>query len=118
MELNYEEKEGILYPQIQISENQEADQKPLGKYGQMSLNYLKKNHLNRYNLLLATGKLIPMMHEVNEQAYKLLETIMNQELEENPLTNQQDTMLSFQEKIQAKSIAEEIVLREIVFKER
>ena len=35
LKLNYIEKNGILYPDIQISNNAEADKHPIGKYGMM-----------------------------------------------------------------------------------
>lgn len=71
VELNYKQIEGIMYPEIQNSNNKEADETPLGKYGQMALSYLKENHPHRYSYLLMEGELLPIMHKVNEEAFKL-----------------------------------------------
>ncbi|MFC3923253.1 TnpV protein [Clostridium punense] len=116
--MNYKEVEGIFYPEIQISKDKEADEKPLGKYGQMALNYLKENHPNRYSLLLAKGELMPTMHKVNKEAYGKLELIMEQILKTNPIKNPKNTMESFKYREQVKQTAEEIVLLEIVYQIR
>jgi len=42
VELEYIEVDGILYPKIQISNDVEYDEMPLGKYGRMRLKYLKE----------------------------------------------------------------------------
>ncbi|WP_416232318.1 TnpV protein [Clostridium kluyveri] len=118
LELNYKEIDGILYPEIQISKDKEADEKPLGKYGQMALNYLKENHPNRYSLLLATGKLMPTMHKVNQEAYQKLELIIEQILKKNPVQNPETTVESFKYREQVKQTAEEIILLEIVYQVR
>ncbi|NFH74456.1 TnpV protein [Clostridium botulinum] len=113
IEMEYEKKDGILYPKIQVNKKEE----PLGKYGQMALKYLKENHLNRYNLLLATGELMPIMHQVNEEAYNQLDLIMEQILKEEKI-NKESTMEVYKKRIQAKAIAEEIILKEIILKIR
>ena len=76
VELNYTEIDGIMYPEIQNSNNREADETPLGKYGQMALSYLKENHPHRYTYLLMEGELLLTMHKVNEEAHNHLNTII------------------------------------------
>ncbi|MFQ9978451.1 TnpV protein [Clostridium cadaveris] len=118
LNLNYKEIDGILYPEIQISKNKEMDQTPLGKYGQMALNYLKNNHQNRYSLLLAQGELMEKMHQVNEEAHQRLEILIEQMLKTDPIMNPENTMESFKRREKIKETAEEIVLHEIVYKMR
>ncbi|OSA94620.1 UNVERIFIED_ORG: hypothetical protein B2H93_08160 [Clostridium botulinum] len=118
LNLNYKEIDGIFYPEIQISKGKEVDQKPLGKYGQMAMNYLKNNHQSRYSLLLAQGELIEKMHQVNEEAYQRLEILMEQMLKTNPIQNPENTMENFKHREMIKETAEEIVLHEIVYKTR
>ncbi|WP_084757127.1 MULTISPECIES: TnpV protein [unclassified Clostridium] len=118
LNLSYKEIDGIFYPEIQISRNKEVDQKPLGKYGQMALNYLKNNHQSRYSLLLAQGELMEKMHQVNEEAYQRLEVLMEQMLKTDPIMNPENTMESFKHRKRIKETAEEIVLHEIVYKMR
>uniref|UniRef100_UPI0036F2AB51 TnpV protein n=1 Tax=Clostridium faecium TaxID=2762223 RepID=UPI0036F2AB51 len=118
MELNYIEKDGILYPQIQISEEQKLDNTDLGKYGRMAMRYLKENHPNRYSLLLMEGKLTDTMLKVNEEAYNKMDLLMEQMLKEDPITNPMNTMETYKKKEQKKMVAEEIILKEIVLKVR
>lgn len=117
-EIPYVEKDGILHPNIQISNNPEADMKPLGKYGQMALNHLKETYPIRFSKLLTEGELMPMMHKVNEEAYQMLETLSEQRLTKDPVPNPQDTFEGYRHRQMIKDTAEEIVLREIVFKRR
>ncbi|OOP72809.1 hypothetical protein CBEIBR21_13395 [Clostridium beijerinckii] len=118
LNLNYKEIDGILYPEIQISKNKEMDQTPLGKYGQMALNYLKNNHQNRYSLLLAQEELMEKMHQVNEEAHQRLEILIEQMLKTDPIMNPENTMENFKHREKIKETAEEIVLHEIVYKMR
>lgn len=48
--LHYKEQDGMLLPDLQISNSNEAD-KPLGRYGRMALEYLKDNQPERYTIL-------------------------------------------------------------------
>lgn len=118
LEINYKEIDGIFYPEIQISKNKEADQKPLGKYGQMAMNYLKNNHQSRYSLLLAQVELMEKMHQVNEEADQRMEVLMEQMLKTDPIVNPENTMESFKHRERIKETAQEIVLHEIVYKMR
>ena len=112
--MNYEEKGGLLYPVVKV----EGMEKPLGKYGEMAMKYLIEEAPNRYDFLLATGELMKIFHEVDQEAMDKLDLLMEQILKEKPLTDPSNTILSWQEREQAKSIAEEIVLKEVVYKKR
>ena len=118
VELNYKEKDGIMYPDIQNSNSREADETPLGKYGQMALSYLKEYHPHRYTYLLMEGELLPTMHRVNEEAHNYLNTIMEQMLKNDPIPDPSDTYRSYQHRMQLMATAEEITLAEIVYKPR
>ncbi|HAE60792.1 MAG TPA: TnpV protein [Eubacteriaceae bacterium] len=118
MELSYQEVQGIYHPQIQISREKSYDKKPLGKYGQMAMNYLKEEHINRYNYLVTEGTLLPMMHQVNEEAWARMEILQEQMLQEEPLQNPTNTYQSYRHREMIRTRAEEIVLQEIIFKER
>jgi len=114
--LEYKEVDGILYPKIEISTDKEADKKPLGKYGQMRMNFLRKNHPNQYSLLLARGELMSKMHQTNEKAHQRLELITEQMLKTDPIPDQKNTMESFHHREKIRQTAEEIVLHEIVYR--
>ncbi|WP_352168801.1 TnpV protein [Proteiniborus sp. MB09-C3] len=119
VELEYEEgKDGILYPKIQISKEKIADEIPLGKYGMMALNYLKENHESRYSWLMIEGELMSLMHKVDEEAKLKLEVIEKQMLKKDPVSNPMDTYESYRHRDMIRREAEEIVLKEIVYKVR
>jgi hypothetical protein len=113
--LAYTEQDGIMYPQIQISEDTEADVKPLGKYGQMALNHIRENHPNRYSVLLSEGELLPIMHEANDKAYERLDAIVNQMLKTDPIPEPEDTLESYRHRKMIHETAEEIILNEMIF---
>lgn len=112
--MDYEEKDGILYPMIKIFKEKE----PIGKYGYMTLKYLREEHPDRFDYLLATGDLMKVIKQVDEEAYERMEVLTTRMLKEKPLTDPTDTILSWQEKEQIRSIAEEMVLKEIVYRIR
>ena len=65
--LDYTEKDGILYPNLQISNDKKAD-RPLGRYGRMALEYLRENHPDRYTALKMDGSLMSVMHRIQTEA--------------------------------------------------
>ena len=113
MIINYVEKNGYLFPDVQISNEKKADTTPLGKYGQMCLSYLKAEHPDRYAELLMNGELMPLMHKVNDEAYGQIAQIMGKYMEQYN-DNPTDTILNFKRTNTAKAIAEEIVIKDFV----
>ena len=49
----YREENGNLVPDVELPE-----QKPIGKYGRMHLEYLQQHRRGRYSALLGEGRLI------------------------------------------------------------
>ncbi|WP_353885331.1 TnpV protein [uncultured Clostridium sp.] len=117
-EIKYQEIEGILYPQIQISEEIQLEQKQLGKYGRIAQKFLKENSKLRYNSLLMEGKLLPMLHQIEKEAKEQMEIITEKLLEKNPVPVTEDFLQIVQHKNQIKMQAEEIVLQEVIYKKR
>ena len=70
LDVESKDVDGAKYPELQISKNPEADRIPLGKYGQICLNFIKEEYPDRYAELRMSGDLMPLMHEVNEEAYR------------------------------------------------
>ncbi len=85
VELEYEEVDEILYPKIQISNDVKYDEKPLGKYGQMRLKYLKEHKAYMYRELLMNGELMEHCHRVNDEANKMAMLIEEQYIKRNPI---------------------------------
>ena len=67
LNLSYHEQDGVLLPNICIS-NQPEDGQPLGRYGRMALDYLQENHPERYTVLKMGGTLMKTMHQVQRDA--------------------------------------------------
>ena len=74
-----DEKTGISYtlqgdyyiPDLTLPSEKEYP--PLGKYGRMRLSYLKENKKALYSIMLMNGTLNSHLHNVDEQANKILE---------------------------------------------
>ncbi len=114
-ELTYYEKDGLVYPNIQLEE-EEVNLTQLGKYGIMAWNYLKENEPQRYRTLCRMGVLEEKSREVEEEANDMLELLMKQYLGKHKPKDSASTMEMWQLMEQAKMYAEEIVVREVVFK--
>ena len=113
IDLEYTEKNGILYPNLKISNDATADQ-PLGRYGRMAMEYLKQNHPDRYTALKMDGSLMETMHKVQDEATEKIETLIQQMLETEPLPKTEDTLERAKHYNSLKLSAEEVVIREIV----
>lgn len=107
----YTEVNGVLYPNIKVSE--EADVW-VGKYGLLWMNYMKSNHAERYRYHIRMGTLNSKAFEVNEEAYEMLEGIVNQYLAKHKPQNAASTMEMWRLREQTKQMAEEVVLNDIV----
>lgn len=107
----YIEVDGVRYPNIKVSE--EADVW-VGKYGLLWIDYMKSNHADRYRHHVRMGNLNTKAFEVNEEAYEMLEGIVNKYLAKHKPQNSASTMEMWRLREQAKQMAEEVVLSDIV----
>lgn len=107
----YTEVEGVLYPNIVVSEEENVW---VGKYGLLWMDYMKSNHADRYRHHIRMGTLNTKALEVNEEAYEMLERIVNQYLVKHKPQNSASTMEMWRLRERAKQMAEEVVLSDIV----
>ena len=114
--ISYTNINGALYPNLQISKDKEADKRPIGKYGQMHLNYLKDEHPERYAELRMSGELIPLVHKVNDETHEQIKDLSGKLLKQYPSTT--ETMQRFKQRNSCQTMAEEIVLKEFLYKIR
>lgn len=70
LEGTYREEKGSLVPNVELPE-----QKPIGKYGKMHLDYLKQHRRGRYSALLGEGLLNAYLADVDEQAHEMLSSL-------------------------------------------
>ena len=76
LNLSYHEQDGMLLPNIQIS-NRAEDDCPLGRYGRMALSYLRENHSDCYTGLKMNGSLMETMYQVQREATEQVERLPN-----------------------------------------
>ena len=108
----YREENGNLVPDVELPE-----QKPIGKYGKMHLDYLKQHRRGRYSALLGEGRLNAYLADVDEQAHEMLtsltvELVKVQGIDEH--LKAIDQMRWVQMINNVRCSAEETVMRELI----
>ena len=108
----YREKNGNLVPDVELPE-----QKPIGKYGRMHLEYLKQHRRGRYSALLGEGRLNTYLSEIDEQAHEMLSSLTvelakTQALDEHLKATDQMRWVQMMNNV--RSSAEETIMRELI----
>ena len=109
----YRAEKGNLVPNMELPE-----QKPIGKYGRMHLEYLKQHRRGRYSALLGEGRLNTYLSEIDEQAHEMLSSLTvelakTQGIDEHLKATDQMRWVQLMKNVRTQ--AEEIVLKELVF---
>ena len=112
LNIPYVDREGILYPCITISED--APIEKVGKYGLMWITYMKENHDYRYRHLVRMGEVNATPIEVDEEANAMADTIMKKYLKKHIPEDKSSTIEMWRLREQAKRVAEEVVLVDVV----
>ena len=108
----YREENGSLVPDMELPE-----QKPIGKYGRMHLEYLKQHRRGRYSALLGEGQLNAYLAEIDEQAQEMLISLIvefakAQGIDEHLKATDQMRWVQMMNNV--RSSAEETVMRELI----
>ena len=108
----YREEKGNLIPDVELPE-----QKHIGKYGRMHLDYLKKHRRGRYSALLGQGRLNAYLADVDEQANEMLTSLTvefakAQGIDEHLKATDQMRWVQMMNNV--RSSAEETVMRELI----
>lgn len=109
----YTEIDGIFYPNLIVKPEKNAF---VGKYGTVWTRYMEENHPMRVYELRMEGELRVKAAEVNEEAMDMLDMMVQAYLKKHKPKNPNSTMEMWQLREQAKAIAEEFVLEDIVYK--
>ena len=115
MELTYTERNGVMYPDLALPEQTNH---PIGKYGRMRLDYLKKHRRGTYTTLLTTCTLNQHLYETEQEAKRQIDITLSRLVKERDITEElkaTNPLLWVQEMNTAKQSAEEIVLNEIIY---
>ena len=119
MNFSYRQGEnGMMYPELQISENPQTDRMPVGRYGKLWKEYMMEKHPHRLSELVAQGKVKEVILKVDEEAEQRKERFIQQFLLKQPMPDTEDTMERAGHMNSLTKQAEEIVLDELVMKVR
>ena len=101
------------YPLLELPE-----QKDIGKYGRLHLEYLKAHRKSRYTNLLSEGTLNQRLFEIDVEAKTMVESIITLLAAERGIDENmkaRDMLRWVAEMNNVKASAEEIVFREVVY---
>ena len=104
------------YPMLEISEQTNYE---IGKYGHLHLDFIKKHRRGTYTTLLTEGHLNEYLHNIDEQAHERIDLHIAQMAKQMDITEElkaSDPMLWVQMMNNIKASAEEIVLKEVIYK--
>lgn len=115
-EITYTKINGINYPNLCLPEQPKVN---IGKYGQMRLDFLKKHRRGTYTTLLTEGRLLAHLSAIDQEARSQVEFLTaelakKRGIDENLKAN--NTLLWVREMNNCKASAEEVVLREMIYK--
>ena len=107
-------KYGYLMKSLLLNEEEPI----YGKYGMLRKQFLKEHRLAKYQYLLLTGKLTKHLNQIDQEARKQVEILMEQMVKKQGATEElkaQDQMKWVRLMINIKSSAEEIVVKNTIY---
>ena len=111
--ITYELRGEQYYPLLKLPE-----QKAVGKYGRLHLEYLKEHRKGRYTNFLSECTLNQRLYEIDSEAKTMVESIISRLATEKGIDENlkaRDMPRWVAEMNNIKASAEEIVLREVVY---
>ena len=118
-ELTYKQAGDYLIPDLTLDGAEELEEMPLGKYGMLRQTFLEEHHHGTYTSMLLTGRLMPHLKQIDEQAQEqtdqMVATMMKQSGVDEGL-KERDQMAWVQAVNSFTAQAEEVVLKEIVYR--
>ena len=115
MELAYTERNSVMYPALALPEQTNY---PVGKYGRMRLDYLKKHRRGTYTTLLTSCTLNQHLYKIEQETKQQIELNLYRLVKERGITEELKAatpLLWVQEMNNAKHDAEELVLNEVIY---
>ena len=116
-ELTYTKKGDYQIPDLVM--DGAAELASLGRYGRMRRKFLEEHHHGTYISMLLTGSLPGHLQETEQEAQEQMESLMSQMMEAEGVDEElkaRDQMTWLQAVNCLKSRAEEIVIREVVYR--
>ncbi len=116
-QITYTQINGINYPNLVVPEQTDY---PIGKYGQMRLDFLQKHRRGTYTSLLVAFKLNAHLADVDKEARSMVENLTAELAKQQGIyenlkeTNQ---LRWVQEMNNCKASAEEVVRQEVIYRD-
>ena len=114
--IEYERRGKQYYPLLDLGKQTSYE---IGKYGNLHLDFLKKHRRGTYTTLLTENRLNEHLHSIDEQAHEQIDLHIAQMAKRMGVTEKlkaSDPMRWVQKMNNIKASAEEIVLKEVVYK--
>ena len=114
--IEYELRGEQYYPLLDLGEQTSYE---IGKYGNLHLDFIKKHRRGTYTTLFTENRLNEHLHSIDLQAREQLDLLTAQMAEKMDVTEElkaSDPMHWVRLINNIKSLAEEIVLKEVVYK--
>ena len=114
--IEYERRGEQYYPLLDLGEQTAYE---IGKYGKLHLAFMKQHRRGTYTTLLTENRLNEHLHNIDEQAHEQINLHIAQMSEQMEVTEElkaSDPMRWVQMVNNIKASAEEIVLKEVVYK--
>ncbi len=111
----YREDNGVMYPTLALPEQTNY---PLGKYGRMRLDYLKKHRRGTYTTLLTSCTLNQYLYDTEQEAKRQIDLTLSRLVKDRKITEElkaSNPLRWAQEMNNAKQSAEELVLNELIY---
>ena len=116
MEITYSKYGDYYLPDLVVSDEEPTT---YGRFGRMRLRYLKEHRRVLYINLLTSGELTQHLSEIDRQAREMLELLVKQMAQAQGIPEQlkvEDQMAWVGAMNNIRSAAEEVVMREVVFR--
>ena len=115
MKLTYTNVNGYLIPNLTYKSGEQMEQ--LGKYGFLRRDYLKNHRNSTYQVMLLQDTIGKYLLEVVGKAAREREEVILKQLEEKDplLDKEKDQMAWVRTANQHRAIAEEIILKELIY---
>ena len=114
--IEYERRGEQYYPLLDLGEQTSYE---IGKYGKLHLAFMKQHRRGTYTTLLTEGRLNEYLHNINEQAHEQIDLHITQMAKRMGVTEElkaSTPMRWVQMMNNIKASAEEIVMKEVVYK--
>ena len=114
--IEYERKGEQYYPLLDLGEQTSYQ---IGKYGKLHLEFIKKHRRGTYTTLMTENRLNEHLHSIDEQAHEQLDLLTTQMAERMGVTEElkaSEPMRWVQMTNNIKASAEDIVLKEVVYR--